>query len=107
MCCGVGVHHQNGIGEAHTKKIVDSARTILLHGKCRWPTVMNAVFWIFALRTAVDFYNPLNLNEHVKSPQDLLSGFYGEIDVKYFHAWGYPVFVLHHRSKPGIGGAPK
>ena len=61
----------------------------------------------FSLRTVVDFHNNLNLNEDGKSPQELLSVFDGEIDVKYFHAWGCPVFVLDHRNQSGIGGTPK
>ena len=55
----------------------------------------------------MDFHNVLNLNEDGKSPQEMLSGFNGDIDVKHFHTWGCPVFVLDHQNQSGLGGTSK
>ena len=98
MCSEVGDHHQNGVSEAHIKKILNSSRAFLLHAKKRWSAANNAVLWTFALRTAVDFHNSLDLNEDEKFPQELSSG--GDnAHFKYFHAWGCAVFALDHRNQ--------
>ena len=39
--CGVGAHHQNAIAESKIKQVSQGARTILLHAKRRWPTVIS------------------------------------------------------------------
>eukprot|EP00957_Ditylum_brightwellii_P178451 13592730-Ditylum_brightwellii.AAC.1 len=38
--CGVGKHHQNGVAENMNKRLTQSARTVLLHAKRKWPAVI-------------------------------------------------------------------
>ena len=38
--CGVGAHHQNGIGKAMIKRVVEDARISLLYAKRKWPKVI-------------------------------------------------------------------
>ena len=38
--CGVGAHHQNALAESKIKTVCYGARTVLLHAKCKWPTVI-------------------------------------------------------------------
>ena len=40
--CGVGAHHANSIAEAGVKRVCYSARTLLLHAKRCWPTVIKS-----------------------------------------------------------------
>ena len=65
------------------------------------------MIWPFDLRKAVDFHNNTNANEDSKSPQELLSGFNGKTDVKQFHTWGCPFFVLDRRNQSLLSGTPK
>jgi hypothetical protein len=39
--CGVGAHHQNGIGEKRIRDLQRKATTLLLHAQRRWPDAIN------------------------------------------------------------------
>ena len=47
--CGVGAHFQNGIAENAIKIGTSNARTMLLHAMYRWPEVITANLWSFAV----------------------------------------------------------
>ena len=38
--CGVGAHHQNAIAESKIKTVSYAGRTLLLHAKRKWPTII-------------------------------------------------------------------
>jgi hypothetical protein len=69
---GVNAHFQNSITEKRIRDLQDSARTMLVHAKHRWPTAINAHLWPYALRMA----NAIHMNAPMKSgkaPLDLFS----------------------------------
>ena len=47
--CGVGAHHQNAVAESKVKELSNGARTVLLHAKCKWLSVITTILWPFAL----------------------------------------------------------
>ena len=62
--CGVGAHHQNGIAERKTRTLTETARTILLHAKQRWPEMVTTNLWPFALKTAAERKNTMMSDEN-------------------------------------------
>ena len=46
--CGVGAHHQNAVVESKVKELSYGARTVLLHAKRKWPSVITTILWPFA-----------------------------------------------------------
>ena len=105
--CGVGAHHQNGIVERRNQEITLIARTMLLHAKRHWPEMITNMLWPFALKMAAERLNNFTENAEGLSPQEVLSGCKNEIDIRDFHTFGCPVFVLDHRLQGGLGGPPK
>ena len=45
---GVNAHHQNGIAEKRIRDLQDTARTMLVHAKKRWPKAVSAHLWPYA-----------------------------------------------------------
>ena len=52
--CGVNAHHQNGRAERRIRHLTESARTMILHAAHRWPKVITAHLWPYAIRLASD-----------------------------------------------------
>ena len=65
---GVGVHHQNGISESAVKIHTLRARTLLLHAKRYWPTVISTMLWPYNLLAFVEFHNLWGIGEDNKTP---------------------------------------
>jgi hypothetical protein len=57
--CGVGSHHQNGIGEQKIKELTLVACTLLLHAKHMLPEYISMIMWPFALKCEEDRPNNL------------------------------------------------
>ena len=55
--CAVGAHLQNGIIENKNKMLTLSARTLLLHGICMWPQMIDTMFWPTAFKAAAERHN--------------------------------------------------
>ena len=85
--CGVGAHHQNGIAEAKNKTVSYGARKIPLHARRKWPTVIKASLWSYALLADTTRDNELSLNESGKSPVEIFVGIEAEIHCDDFHTW--------------------
>eukprot|EP00957_Ditylum_brightwellii_P173882 13237832-Ditylum_brightwellii.AAC.1 len=68
--CGVGAHHQNGIAEAMNKRISHNARTILLHAKRKWPSVITSIVWPFCNKCDEECHNLPDLNAEGLSPME-------------------------------------
>eukprot|EP00957_Ditylum_brightwellii_P024455 1846123-Ditylum_brightwellii.AAC.1 len=87
---GVGAHHQNDIIEATNKRLSQGARTILLHAKRKWPSVIASILWPFCYKCAEEHHNLLDLNPDGLSPVEVLLGHTEELVADDFHAWGCP-----------------
>jgi hypothetical protein len=74
---------------------------MLIHATSRWPAVINVYLWPYALRYAAEIHNNTILlqNESGKTPSEIFSGALIQPNLKYFHSFGCPAFVLDHRIK--------
>ena len=119
--CGVGAHHQNGIAERRIKDIQEGARTSLLHAKHRWPKAISASLWSAAARNYVNVRNALPTQyvpgtktgrkvthaTYKESPLSKFSGTEAEPNLKDFHPFGSPTYVLTEPLQTAGGKQPK
>ncbi|KAG7357919.1 integrase core domain containing protein [Nitzschia inconspicua] len=101
--CGVSAHWQNGIAEKRIKDLQDLARTQLIHAKIRWPGVIDARLWPYALTTANDVYNQTGSvqKKNSKVPIQLFTDSDHQQPKSDFHTFGCPVFVLESDLQDG------
>ena len=113
--CGVNAHHQNGKAERRIRDITEGARTALLHASHRWPKAIDASLWPAALKNYVNIRNNLpteyipgakigrktSSNKFVGSPLSKLSGVENSPNLKHFHPFGSPVYVLNSKLQAG------
>lgn len=106
--CGVNAHHQNGKAERRIKDVTEGARTALLHAVHRWPKAIDASLWPAALKNYVNLRNslPSDFTPEQKigkriiparfegSPISKMSGVEVEPNLRDFHPFGSPVYVL-------------
>ena len=101
--CGVGAHHQNGVAERRIRDITESACTMLLHAAHRWPKTITSNLWPQALKHAASIRNALPRKGKTQSPISLFSNTTIDPNIKHFHPFGCPVYVL---QAPLQTGAP-
>ena len=93
--CGVGAHHQNGVAEKKIRDLQENARTMMLHASLRWPEAHSVSLWPYALRMAVDVMNATPRNDKIAfSPIERFSGIKIRPQLKNFHCFGCPIYVL-------------
>ena len=112
--CGVNAHHHNGKAENCIKDIMSGARTTPLHAVHRWPQGINASLWPAAIKHYVNIRNNVPTNfvpewkHHLdgrrkvrgtfdSSPLSWFSGIETTVNVKEFHPFGCPVYVLDEK----------
>jgi hypothetical protein len=93
---GVNAHHQNGVAERRIRELQELTRAALIHATKRWPQCINANLWPYALRMANNAYNnsPSMQNEHRHTPLQVFSKTRVNMNIKHFHPFGCPVYVL-------------
>ena len=99
--CGVGSHHQNGIAEKYIQDITVATRVLLLHAKRYWPEAIGTILWPFALKAAEDRRNHLQIDENGLAPVHKFSKTTPSVDLRHWHTWGCPVFVLDAKAQNG------
>ena len=105
--CGVGAHHQNGVIENHIKLLSLNSRTILLHAKRMWPEMISTMLWPFALKTASERHDILNLDSLGVIPEQKLSKSSVAFSADHHHTWGCPVYVLEAGLQSSFSQIPK
>ena len=106
--CGIEGHHQNGIAERYIKSLTLGGRTLLLHAKRMLPEYISTMLWPFAIKCFEDRMNHLTCNKDGQTPYHLLAGLdTTELDVKSFHTFGCPCYVLDNRLQSGLTILPK
>ena len=92
--CGVGAHHQNGIAERRIRDITQNANTSLLHAAHRWSKAIAANLWPQAIKHVVNVCNSLPRAGKTESPLSKFAGMSVQPNLKHFHPFGCPVYVL-------------
>ena len=106
--CGVGAHHQNGIAERKTKSLTLGSRTLLLHAERLLPEYMSTMLWPFALKCYEDQMNNLMHNSDGLTPYQKLARLDASpVNIKDYHTFGCPAYVLDSRLQSGIVKIPK
>ena len=104
--CGVGAHHQNGLVERHIGNLTFGSRAGLLHAHRQWPQAIGTILWPFAWKDHERKYNHFNLDKDGRSPMNKFTGIDTRPEVRDFHPFECPVFVLDSRIQ-GRGAIPK
>jgi hypothetical protein len=93
---GVNSHHENGIAERRIKEIQEGARTMIIHANHRWKNSVNAHLWPYAVRMASDQINstPNMQRDDKQSPMQVFARTDVHCNVKHWHHFGSPVYVL-------------
>ena len=113
--CGVNAHFQNGIAEKRIRDLQESARTMIVYAKHRWPKAITANLWPYALRMANDVHNATPLIQKQRAPLSLFTDTNVRCNLNHFQPFGCPVYVLdnalqasaphpkwHDRARVGI-----
>ena len=95
--CGVNAHFQNGIAEKRIRDLQESARTMLIHAKTRWPEAVNVNLWPYALREAALTMNEVPDDESMSCKLERFSGVTVSPQLKNFHPLFCPVYALDNR----------
>ena len=97
MFAGVNAHHQNGIAERRIRELQELTRTMLIFANRRWPKMVTANLWPYALRMANTVYNvtPSLQDKERRSPDQQFS-FSGAVNLnpKHWKPFGCPVYAL-------------
>jgi hypothetical protein len=105
--CAIGSHHQNGIIQNKNKMLTLSACTLLLHGICMWPQMINTMFWPFAFKAAAERHNCLSINKDGLTPTVILHDVLVDaIPVKTYHTHFCPVYFLDACTQSAGGPGP-
>ena len=104
--CGVSAHHQNGVAERRIRDLSESTRTMLLHASHRWPQAIVSNLWPQALKHAVNIRNAVPRGPNGISPLSAFCSSTVEPNLKHFHPFACPVYVLERPLQSG-GMYPK
>ena len=100
--CGVNAHFQNGIAEKRIQDIQDLAQTAMLHASSNWPTAFSSHLWPYALRCVNETLICAPKRKDGLSAMNLFSGTTVLTNIRSFHPFGCPVYVLHNTLQARI-----
>lgn len=106
--CGVGAHFQNGIAEKRIRDLTESARTMMLQAADKWPKAISVSLWPYAIRSANEVLNctPRTDNDR-QAPIEIFSRTPVRPNLRHFHHFGCPTYVLRARLQTAGGSVGK
>jgi hypothetical protein len=99
--CGVNAHFQNGKAEKKIRDLQDAARTSLLHSMRKWPQVITIHLWPYAIRYSNDVGNVTPNKHETLSPIEKFSGTQSKLQLRHFHHFGCPTYILDSNLQAG------
>jgi hypothetical protein len=80
---------------------MENARAMLLFAQQRWPGAITPNLWPYALRMVNMVYNYIPLRERKETPLELFSSTTILPQLRHFHHFGCPVYVLQGPLQQG------
>ena len=105
--CAVGAHHQNGLVERHIGTLSNGARINLLFAQRKWPEAIGTILWPFAWNDCERKHNHFHLDNEGLSPINKFARTNAVPNIRDFHPFGCPVFVLDSKLQSGGGSILK
>ena len=106
--CGVGSHHQNGTPEIRIKDATLISITMLLHSIRYWPEFITIMLWPFATKCTQDRMNNLHVDLNLETQDIKFSSTKAvNVQLKHYHVFGCPVYILDSILKTNPKGVPK
>ena len=99
--CGVGAYFQNGIAENAIKIGTGNARTMLLHAMYRWPEVITANLWPFAVALADWNRNHFRIRKNGLTSMEFLTNTKDDFKDKIHHS--HPFGSPRWQQDPSLG----
>ena len=101
--CGVNAHFQNGVAEKKIRDLQEKKQTCLLYAMRKWPRVIIANLWPYALGYMNDVANATpNKGEEI-TPLEKFSSVSVAPKLRHFHSFGCPAYVLDNILQGGQG----
>ena len=106
--CGVNAYFQNGVAEKKVRDLQEKTWTCLLYAMHKWPRMIIANLWPYALRYVNHVANATpNKGEEI-TPLEKFSSVSVAPKLRHFHSFGCPAYVLDNALQSGHGqGLPK
>ena len=92
--CGVNAHFQNGIAEKKICDLQEQIRTMMLHGLCKWSSMLSVHLWPYGLQMAYNICNSTPCKGSDISHIELFSGVTICPKLKHYHSFGCPTYML-------------
>jgi GAG-pre-integrase domain len=92
--CGVNAHHQNGRVEKRIRDLQDLGRASILQAKQLWPDAVETSLWPYAIRKCAYDLNHIKKQVADKSPLEIFASTNIKFNIKNFHTFGCPMYVL-------------
>jgi hypothetical protein len=102
--CGVNAHWRNGMAEKWIRDLQDAATTSLLYAQRRWPDAIDQSLWPYALRHVNNVHNNTPLRGRKYSPLELFANVLIAPQLRHFHHFGAPAYVLNNNLQQGQRG---
>ncbi len=99
--CGVNAHFQNGMAEKRIRDLQDQTTTMLMHAESKWPDVISANLWPYALREASETLNATPGKVTGRVANQMFSGSNTPTVLRHFHPFGCPTYVLNDSLAAG------
>lgn len=99
--CGVNAHFQNGMAEKRIRDLQDQTTTMLMHAESKWPDVISANLWPYALREANESLNATPSKVTGRIANQMFSMSDAPTVLRHFHPFGCPAYVLNDELAAG------
>jgi hypothetical protein len=99
--CGVNPHWQNGVAEKRIRDLMENAQAMLLFTQRQWPDAITANRWPYALQMANMINNYVPLRGRKESPIELFSSTAILPQLRHFHHFGCPMYILQGPLQQG------
>ena len=90
-----------------TRMLTLGDRTLLLHSMRMWPTIIDSMFWPFAMKAVAERHKKMQIDVMGRTPEYILHNVQiEEIPVKSYHTFLCPTYVLDARLQSSGGAVP-